>query len=38
MTRQANTGLPLARLRVLDFTRVLSGPLCTMLLPTWARK
>src|SRR5919106_5765390 len=32
MTQRANPELPLAGVKVIDFTRVLAGPLCTMLL------
>jgi crotonobetainyl-CoA:carnitine CoA-transferase CaiB-like acyl-CoA transferase len=32
MTEGANSELPLSGLRIIDFTRVLAGPLCTMLL------
>jgi crotonobetainyl-CoA:carnitine CoA-transferase CaiB-like acyl-CoA transferase len=32
MTEGANSELPLSGLKVIDFTRVLAGPLCTMLL------
>ena len=32
MTAQPQAGLPLQGLKIIDFTRVLAGPLCTMLL------